>query len=184
MKSLTCRTGSVSSGLTTMTEKFGTGYVIKTERDFASEAWDDGYMPSDVLTELDTRRKQRSRGRKPKSAPGTSWRQHEAEERRNLLSSPELLRGLLEADLEAKGITLEDALATMKRGRIAAQDRPIHDLLARHVARLHERGAELTTLARAIGKDRRSVEQLVVQGQAPCRRHDAFQADCPGCLGI
>jgi hypothetical protein len=139
---------------------------------------------SDEPRELDRRRKARERGGEPELPKGLPWWESEDRQRRKLLSSPELLRGLLEADLEAKGATLHDALATMKRGRIPHEQRELHDLLARRVARMHRCGAPLTKLAQAIGKDRRSVEQLVAQGQAPCRRHDVFRKDCPACLGI
>ena len=73
----------------------------------------------------------------------------------------------------------------MKRGRIPIEERELHDQLVRCVAALQEQGAELKDIAAAIGKDRKSVEQLVAQGQDQrhaCKRHGTFRSDCPACL--
>jgi hypothetical protein len=189
-----------------MSRRLAEHYSIKTEKQLALERYEaqedtshdsedpmrDGSASlafglvddTDELRELDRRRKARSRGREPGLPETEKWWEADARLRKAILSDPALLRSILATMIEAEDVTLEDALSTMKRGRIPAVDRPAHDLLVRCVARLHEGGAALTTLAEAIGKDRRSVEQLVAQGQAPCRRHEAFQADCPSCRGI
>lgn len=171
-------------GQATQEKTIRESWPVKNEYDLANERHPDG-LPHDELKALDRRRKQRERGKEaplPKTAP---WWDGIDQKRREVLSSPELLRGLLGAYLEAEGVTLEIALATMRRGRIPQEERELHDLLVRSVAALHERGAELTDIAAAIGKDRKSVEQLVTQGQDQrhgCKRHEVFQLDCPSCL--
>jgi hypothetical protein len=156
-------------------------WTIKHERDLAGEHEIDDFE----RTELDTRRRQCSRGKERLLPRGRPWWDGLDRERLAILSSPELLRALLVFDLEAEGVTLEAALATMKRGRIPSEERELHDKLVRYVAALQEQGAELTDLATAIGKDRKSVEQLVSQGHQQrdaCKRHATFQSDCPACL--
>jgi hypothetical protein len=156
-------------------------WTIKQERDIAGEH----EIDEDERTELDARRKQRSRGKEPLLPRSVPWWDGIDRKLKEALSSPELLRALLVFDLEAEGVTLEAALATMKRGRIPNEDRELHDLLVRAVAALHEQGAKLTDVATAIGKDRRAVEHLVVQGQEQrqgCKRHGTFRRDCPACV--
>jgi hypothetical protein len=157
-------------------------WTIKQEHDLAGEH----EIDDEERTELDTRRKQRSRGKEPLLPRGLPWWDGLDRERRELLSSPELLRGLLVFDLEAEGVTLKAALETMRRGRIPHEERELHDLLVRAVAALQGRGAKLTDIAAAIGRDRRAVEHLVSQGQEQrqgCKRHETtFRQDCPGCL--
>jgi hypothetical protein len=157
-------------------------WTIKQERDIAGEH----EIDEEERTELDTRRKQRSRGKEPLLPQSVPWWDGIDRERRELLSIPELLRALLVFDLEAEGVTLEAGLATMRRGRIPNEDHELHDLLVCAVAALHERGAKLTDVAAAIGKDRRAVEHLVSQGQKQrqgCKRHGTtFRRDCPACI--
>jgi hypothetical protein len=156
-------------------------WSIKHERDVAEEHEIDDFE----RTELDTRRKQRSRGKEPLLPRGRPWWDGLDQKRQEVLSSPELLRGLLMFDLAAEGVKLEVGLATMKRGRIPGEERELHDKLVRAVAALHERGAELKDIAAALGKDRKSVEQLAAQGQDQrhaCKRHGTFRSDCPACL--
>jgi hypothetical protein len=157
-------------------------WTIKQERDIAGEHEIDDFE----RTELDTRRKQRSRGKESLLPRGRPWWDGLDQKRQEVLSSPELLRGLLVFDLAAEGVTLEAGLATMKRGRIPIEERELHDLLVRAVAVLHEQGAKLTDIAAAIGKDRRAVEDLVAQGQGQrqgCKRHrTTFRRDCPACI--
>jgi hypothetical protein len=156
-------------------------WSIKHERDLAEEH----EIDDEERTELDTRRKQRSRGKEPLLPQSVPWWDGIDREQLAILSSPELLHGLLVFDLEAEGVTLEAALATMSRGRIPIEERELHDLLVRAVAALHEHGAKLTDIAAAIGRDRKTLEQLVSQGHKQrdaCKRHATFQSDCPACL--
>jgi hypothetical protein len=104
---------------------------------------------------------------------------------------PETLRVWLGADLVLSGYTLEEALATIKQGRISAVNRPCHDALARSVALLREKGATLEIIGEAIGRGPQTVANLEVRGREllqppadpePCRRHSKFEPDCPACL--
>jgi hypothetical protein len=156
-------------------------WTIKQERDLAGEH----EIDAEERTGLDTRRKQRNRGKEPALPQPVPWRDGIARKCQEILSSPEVLRAFLVFDLEAEGVTLEAALATMRRGRIPHEERELHDKLVCAVAALQERGAELTDLANAIGRDRKSVEQLVAQGHKQrdaCNGHATFQSDCPACL--
>jgi hypothetical protein len=157
-------------------------WTIKQERDLAEEH----EIDNEERSKLDTRRKQRSRGKEPLLPQSVPWWVGVVREWQEILSSPELLRAFLVFDLEAEGATLEAALATMRRGRIPHEEREPHDKLVRAVAALHERGAELKDIADAIGKDRRAVEHLVSQGQKQrqgCKRHGTtFRRDCPACI--
>jgi hypothetical protein len=156
-------------------------WSIKRERDLAEEH----EIDDEERTKLDTRRKQRGRGKEPPLPQSVPWWAGALREWHEILSSPELLRAFLVFDLEAEGVTLEAALETMRRGRIPHEERELHDKLVCAVAALQERGAELTDLANAIGRDRKSVEQLVAQGHKQrdaCNGHATFQSDCPACL--
>jgi hypothetical protein len=156
-------------------------WTIKQERDLAGEH----EIDDDERKELDARRKQRSRGKEPALPHPVPWWVGAVREYQEILSSPEVLRGLLEVDLEAEGVTLKATLATMRRGRIPHEERELHDKLVRAIAALQERGAELKNIAAAIGRDRKSVEQLVAQGQDQrhaCKRHGTFRSDCPARL--
>jgi hypothetical protein len=157
-------------------------WSIKRERDLAEEH----EIDDEERTKLDTRRKQRGRGKEPPLPQSVPWWAGALREWHEILSSPELLRAFLVFDLEAEGVTLEAALETMRRGRIPREERELHDLLVRTVAALHEQGAELKDIAAAIGKDRRAVEHLVSQGQEQrqgCKRHGTtFRRDCPACI--
>jgi hypothetical protein len=162
----------------------GAEIAVNTASD-AGASRDSVVLSPEERRELDRGRKQRERGTEPPLPQMAPWWEPADRKRTEVLSSPELLRGLLEADLEAGGCTLESALATMKRGRIPREEHELHDTLVRAVAALHERGAELKDIAAAIGKDRKTVEQLVAQGQEQrhaCKRHDTFQSDCLACL--
>jgi hypothetical protein len=105
---------------------------------------------------------------------------------------PETLRAWLEADLALSGYTLEEALATIKRGRLSDADHPRRDALARGVALLRGKGATLEIIGEAIGRGAQTVANLETRGRAllvppepeakPCQRHSTFEPDCPACL--
>src|SRR5205809_6557625 len=114
-------------------------WTIKQERDLAGEH----EIDDEERTELDTRRKARSRGKEPALPHPVPWWVGAVREYQEILSSPEVLRGLLEVDLEAEGVTLEATLATMRRGRIPHEERELHDKLVRGIAAVQERRAEV-----------------------------------------
>jgi hypothetical protein len=103
---------------------------------------------------------------------------------------PETLRLWLEQDLALSDYKLGDALATIKRGRLAADERPRRDALARGVVTLRDKGATLETIGEAIGRGPQTVANLEARGRdllvqpkpEPCRRHSTFEPDCPACL--
>jgi hypothetical protein len=105
---------------------------------------------------------------------------------------PETLRVWLEADLALSGYTLEEALATIRRGRLSDADRPRRDALARGIALLREKGAKLEVIGEAIGRGAQTVANLEARGREmlippepetkPCQRHSTFESDCPACL--
>jgi hypothetical protein len=55
------------------------------------------------------------------------------------VNDPEMLRLFLEGEASAFGYTLEELLATIKRGRISEKNRPRYDMLASIVASLRHR---------------------------------------------
>jgi hypothetical protein len=104
----------------------------------------------------------------------------------------EALRLWLEQDLALSDYTLEDALATIKRGRLATDERPRRDALARGVVVLRDKGATLEIIGEAIGRGPQTVANLEARGREllvphehgsePCHRHSKFEPDCPACL--
>jgi hypothetical protein len=121
----------------------------------------------------------------------------ELKARRRRMLNPDALRLWLEADLSASGYTFEGTLATVKRGRLSAVERPRYNALALRVAQLRDRGARLEVIGQTIGKGARTVANLEARGRdlmkaqaesaeraepTPCQSHEKFEADCPTCL--
>jgi hypothetical protein len=106
------------------------------------------------------------------------------------LKRPEALRLWLEQDLALSDYTLENALATIKRGRPAADERPRRDALARGVVVLRDKGATLEIIGEAIGRGAQTVANLEARGREllvppepeSCQRHSRFEPACPACL--
>jgi hypothetical protein len=111
------------------------------------------------------------------------------------MTNSEALRLWFEAELTPSECTLERALATVKRGRLSATDRPRYDALAVGVARLRRWGITLEAIGEAVGRGARTVANLETRGRQllkvdetersesnPCGKHEKFQAECPACL--
>lgn len=102
---------------------------------------------------------------------------------------PAAIRAWLEAETAAEGFELDDLVRTVRRGRIAADASPRHDVLAALVRRLRERGVTLQVIGQALGgKNRQTVARLESRGRAllelppSCRRHAQHKAECPVCI--
>jgi hypothetical protein len=113
---------------------------------------------------------------------------------------PDALRVWIENEVALAGYTLNAVIATVRRGRLPADDRPRYDALASSVMRLRDKGVTLDVIGEAIGKGRQSVANLEARGREieetrereasaarearrrPCGRHSIFEPDCPACL--
>jgi hypothetical protein len=88
---------------------------------------------------------------------------------------PDVLRLWLEAEVARSGYTLEEALATVRRGRPSANERPRYDALALGVVYLRRRGAKLAAIGEAIGKGPQTVANLEARGrELTTTNHDSL----------
>jgi hypothetical protein len=98
--------------------------------------------------------------------------------------SPSLVCEWLSRTATEHGYALEELVRTVRRGRVPGVDRDRHNLLCALIAYAREADVTLDVLGAAIGKNRQTVVGLVRLGgslRRPCRGHDAWKEDCPGC---
>jgi hypothetical protein len=101
----------------------------------------------------------------------------------------EEIRTWLEGEAREAGHTLDELLATVTRGPIAANERSRYDCLALRVARMRT-AVTLEVIGMVIGKNRQTVLRLETRGRAivddppSCQRHSAHKVDCPACARL
>jgi hypothetical protein len=99
------------------------------------------------------------------------------------------IRGWLESEARATGCGLDELLATVTRGPVAAHERDRYDLLAMRVVRLRDAGFTLEVVGLVLGKGRPTALRLEMRGRAIledrfCKRHSAHKVDCPACARL